>query len=75
MKIKNNLENNKSKSIKEIKKEIDNILDKLENKDANLSNSIEDYKRLVELNKQVDIFFKNRSKEIASIGKKNQKNQ
>ena len=75
MKIKNNLENSKSKSIKEIKKEIDNILDKLENKDANLSNSIEDYKRLVELNKQVDTFFKNRSKEIAYIGKKNQKNQ
>ena len=75
MKIKNNLEKSKSKSIKEIKKEIDTILDKLENKDANLSNSIEDYKRLVELNKQVDTFFKNRSKEIAYIGKKNQKNQ
>ena len=75
MKIKNNLEKSKSKSIKEIKKEIDTILDKLENKDANLSNSIEDYKRLVELNKQVDTFFKNRSKEISSIGKKNQKNQ
>tara|TARA_S200000501_G_scaffold38457_1_gene31569 strand:- start:293 stop:520 length:228 start_codon:yes stop_codon:yes gene_type:complete len=75
MKIKNNLEKSKSKSIKEIKKEIDAILDKLENKDVNLSNSIEDYKRLVELNKQVDTFFKNRSKEISSIGKKNQKNQ
>jgi|TARA_B100001093_G_C26686749_1_gene953012 exonuclease VII small subunit len=75
MKIKNNLEKSKSKSIKEIKKEIDTILDKLENKDVNLSNSIEDYKRLVELNKQVDTFFKNRSKEISSIGKKNQKNQ
>ena len=75
MKIKNNLAKSKSKSIKEIKKEIDTILDKLENKDVNLSNSIEDYKRLVELNKQVDTFFKNRSKEISSIGKKNQKNQ
>ena len=35
MKIKNNLEKSKSKSIKEIKKEIDTILDKLENKDVN----------------------------------------
>ena len=36
----------KSKSLKEARDEINDILNKLESKDADLSGSIEDYKRL-----------------------------
>ena len=62
--------NTKSKSIKEIKEEINQILEKLESKETNLSDSMNDYARLISLNKQVDSIFKKRNKEISSIGKK-----
>lgn len=70
MKNENIPENTKSKSIKEIKEEINQILEKLENKKTNLSESMNDYARLITLNKRIDIFFKNRNKEISAIGKK-----
>ena len=70
MKDENIPENTKSKSIKEIKEEINQILEKLENKKTNLSESMNDYARLITLNKRIDIFFKNRNKEISAIGKK-----
>ena len=70
MKNENILENTKSKSIKEIKEEINQILEKLENKDTNLSDSTNDYARLIMLNKHIDSFFKKRNKEISIIGKK-----
>ena len=70
MKNENIPENTKSKSIKEIKDEINQILEKLENKKTNLSESMNDYARLITLNKRIDIFFKNRNKEISAIGKK-----
>ena len=73
MKIKNNLENNKSKSIKEIKEEINQILEKLESNETNLSESMNDYARLITLNKNIDLLFKKRNKEISAIGKKNKK--
>ena len=57
MKTKNILDSIKSKSIKETKREIDEILEKLESQNINLSESINDYKRLLELNKNVDIYF------------------
>jgi len=63
-------ENTKSKSIKEIKEEINQILEKLENQETNLSESINDYARLIVLNKRIDSFFKKRVKEISIIGKK-----
>ena len=63
------LDENKSKSIKEIKEKIHTILDKLESKNVNLSESIEDYKKLIELNKEMDSLFKKKIKEISSIGK------
>ena len=63
-------ENTKSKSIKEIKEEINQILEKLENQETNLSESITDYARLIVLNKRIDSFFKKRVKEISIIGKK-----
>ena len=73
MKTENILESPKSKSIKEIKEEINQILEKLENKDTNLSDSTTDYARLIILNKHIDSFFKKRNKEISTIGKKTKK--
>jgi len=67
-------ENTKSKSIKEIKEEINQILEKLENQETNLSDSMNDYARLISLNKRIDIIFKKRNKEISIIGKKIKKN-
>ena len=64
----------KSKSIKEIKEEINQILEKLESKDVNLSESMNEYARLLGLNKKIDLLFKKRSKEISTIGKKDKKN-
>ena len=66
----NILENTKSKSIKEIKEEINQILEKLENHETNLSDSMNDYARLISLNKRIDLIFKKRNKEISIIGKK-----
>jgi len=66
--------NTKSKSIKEIKEEINQILEKLENSATNLPESMNDYARLISLNKQIEYFFKKRNKEISTIGKKIKKN-
>ena len=74
MKNENILENTKSKSIKEIKEEINQILEKLENQETNLSHSMNDYARLISLNKRIDTIFKKRNKEISIIGKKINKN-
>jgi len=71
MKIKNIPDSIKSKSIKETKEEINHILEKLENQETNLSESINDYQRLIELNKHMDSFFKKRVKEISAMGKEN----
>mgnify|MGYP006121367331 FL=1 len=70
MKNENIPENTKSKSIKEIKEEINQILEKLENQETNLSDSTNDYARLISLNKRIDLIFKKRNKEISIIGKK-----
>ena len=70
MKNENILESSKSKSLKEIKEEINQILEKLENKETNLSDSTNDYARLISLNKQIEYFYKKRNKEISIIGKK-----
>ena len=59
----------KSKSLKEAREEINDILNKLERKDVNLESSIDDYKRLIQLNNHIDILFKKKVKEISSIKK------
>ena len=69
MKIENIPDEAKSKSIKEIKEEINQILEKLESKDTNLPDSVNEYARLLSLNKKIDLIFKKRSKEISTIGK------
>ena len=52
----------KSKSLKEARDEINDILNKLENKDVDLTDSLDDYKRLIQLNNYIDILFKKRVK-------------
>jgi len=74
MKNENIPENTKSKSIKEIKEEINQILEKLESQETNLSESTNDYARLISLNKRIDLIFKKRNKEISIMGKKFKKN-
>ena len=44
----------KSKSLKEAKEEIDAILGKLESQNANLGNYVDDYQRLIQLNKYIE---------------------
>ncbi len=59
----------KSKSLKEARDEINEILDKLESKDVDLSSSIEDYKRMIQLNNHIDNLFKKKVREISTINK------
>ena len=74
MKTENIPDEAKSKSIKEIKEEISQILEKLESKDTNLPDSMNEYARLLSLNKKIDLLFKKRSKEISTMGKKDKNN-
>ena len=55
----------KSKSLKESRDEIDAILSKLEKQETNLDDSIQDYKRLILLNKHIDQLFKKKFREIS----------
>ena len=55
----------KSKSLKETRDEIDEILSKLEKQETNLDQSIGDYQRLIHLNKHIDQLFKKKFKEIS----------
>ena len=64
----------KSKSLKETRDEIDDILNKLESKDTDLADSIDDYKRLIQLNNHIDVLFKKKVKEILSTKEKIKKN-
>jgi len=70
MKNQNILGDIKSKSIKEAREEINEILKKLESNDVDLTSSIKDYQRLIELNRHVDSLFKKKNKEITSLVKK-----
>ena len=65
MKIENIPADIKSKSLKEAKEEIDIILSKLESDTMDLSNSLKEYQRLIELNKHIDTLFKKKYKEIS----------
>ena len=65
MKIENIPADIKSKSLKEAREEINEILGKLENQEGNLEDYQSDYLRLVHLNKYVDELFKKKFKEIS----------
>jgi len=73
MKNENILADIKSKSLKEARNEINEILNKLEGKDADLASSIDDYQRLIQLNKYIDLLFKKKVKEISLITQKEKK--
>ena len=66
MKIENIPAEIKSKSLKEAREEIDEILVKLETKNLDF-NSIElEYKRLMNLNKHIENIFKIKSRKISN---------
>ena len=64
MKIENIPADIKSKSLKEARDEINEILANLETKNLDLSNAENAYKRLLNLNKHVENLFKMKSKQI-----------
>jgi len=64
----------KSKSLKEAQDEINEILNKLEDKDVDLASSMSDYQRLMQLNKYIDFLFKKKVQEISSMSKDLKKN-
>ncbi len=66
MKIENIPADIKSKSLKEARDEINEILVKLENERLNFEEIENAYKRLLNLNKHVENIFKMRSKEISN---------
>ena len=59
----------KSKSLNEAKSEIADILERLENENADLENSTKDYERLLSLNRYIDSLFRERLNKIRSIKK------
>ena len=69
MKVENIPADIKSKSLKEAREEIDMILGKLESKDSDLNNYINDYQRLIQLNNHINSLFKKKFKEISEIKK------
>ena len=67
MKIENIPAEIKSKSLKEAKDEINEILLQLESKNLDLSDSEDKYKRLISLNKHVENLFKIKLKKIKKL--------
>jgi len=64
MKSKNIPADIRGKSIKEAQNEIKEIIEKLENTETKLENSIEKYNRMMLLNYHIQDQFKKKSKEI-----------
>ena len=65
MKEKNFPNNNNLESLDELTKEVNQIIESLE-KEKNLENSIEDYQKLIKLNKIIEKRFQMNSKNISS---------
>jgi len=74
MKNENILADVKCKSLKEARDEINDILNKLESKETDLASSIDDYKRLIQLNNHIDKLFKKKVREISTVRKEMKKN-
>jgi len=66
MKIENIPADIKSKSLKEAKDEINEILIKLERKNLDFNNIEAEYKRLIYLNKHVENLFRMKAKKISN---------
>ncbi len=56
----------RTKSIKEAQNEIKKIIEKLENTETNLEDTVEQYKRMMQLNYHIQEQFKKKLKEIKS---------
>ena len=65
MKIENIPADIKSKSLKEARDEINEILTKLESQNLDISSAENTYKRLLNLNKHIENLFKVKSKEMS----------
>jgi len=75
MKSKNIPADIRTKSIKEAQNEIKEIIEKLENTETNLEDSIEHYDRMMQLNHHIHDQFKQKAKEIKQSSlHKNKKN-
>ena len=75
MKSKNIPADIKTKSIKEAQNEIKEIIEKLENTETNLEDSIEQYDRMMQLNYYIQDQFKQKAHEIRQSSlHKNKKN-
>ena len=66
MKSKNIQPDIRAKSIKEAQSEIKSIIDKLENTETSLEDSIDQYNRMLHLNYHIQDQFKQKAKEINS---------
>ena len=64
MKSKNIPADIRSKSIKEAKNEIKQIIEMLESSETDLKNSIDQYNRMMQLNHHIQEQFKQKAKEI-----------
>ena len=58
----------KSKSLKEAREEINEILEKFEKEGLNLEEYKSDYDHLLKLNKYIDELFKSKLKKINALG-------
>ena len=65
MKAKNFPNNNNLESLDELTKEVSQIIENLE-KEKNLENSVEDYQKLIKLNKIIEKKFQTNSKNIST---------
>ena len=65
----------RAKSIKEAQNEIKEIIEKLENTETNLEDSIEQYNRMIQLNYHIQDQFRQKAKEIkqSTLRKNNKK--
>tara|TARA_B100000767_G_scaffold268391_1_gene288549 strand:- start:522 stop:749 length:228 start_codon:yes stop_codon:yes gene_type:complete len=67
MKTENILADVKSKSLKDARDEIIEILTRLESKDLDLNSSLDDYQRLLKLNKHIEELLRKKNKAISSM--------
>ena len=75
MKLKNIPADIRTKSIKEAQNEIKEIIEKLENTETNLEDSVEQYKRMMQLNYHIQDQFRQKANDIRqSTLHKNKKN-
>ena len=68
MKVKNLPDDNDSKSLEELLKEVNQIIEQLE-KEKDLQNSLDNYQKLIKLNNIIEKRFQKKSKKISQLTK------